>query len=277
MRLFNLIHNLNQQTEQRLGEPMVAPMIPNQPIRLQTAGLWLSLKAKPHRFEGWGLFAHENQQNVHLLRRAELGEIERFLKPLPALRVILLEQRQGSTWSAMALNPNRQQKFQVGQVFLVHLVRHAQAFDTVWVRWDGLRFWFETEDWQADPVPAQQLRERLFSDPNSNIEKPQGISPWYWSAFLMVTKKSITHSRPAIEQRLQFALNLAGARLVHYQEKEDSLQVTWSIDRGETHTCVIDPNDFKVLSAGFCLSGEDHKFDLESLVGVFKNKPDNPY
>ena len=45
--------------------------------------------------------------------------------------------------------------------------------------------------------------------------------------------------------------------------------VTFTVD-GQTHRSTVHKNDLTVLVAGICLSGEDRKFDLQSLVGVIR-------
>jgi hypothetical protein len=72
-----------------------------------------------------------------------------------------------------------------------------------------------------------------------------------------------------VQARLRANLSHAGARLIDYLERSDSYRVTYSIG-GRQHTASVAKNDLTIQVAGICLSGEDRKFDLGSLVGVLR-------
>jgi len=44
--------------------------------------------------------------------------------------------------------------------------------------------------------------------------------------------------------------------------------VQWRTPLGSVHFSSIATEDLTVISSGICLSGEDRKFDMQSLVGV---------
>jgi hypothetical protein len=71
------------------------------------------------------------------------------------------------------------------------------------------------------------------------------------------------------EGRLQTALEHAGARLTGFSEVQDVYRVSYVVD-GRRHTSVVRKDNLAIASAGICLSGEDHKFDLASLVSVLR-------
>jgi hypothetical protein len=75
--------------------------------------------------------------------------------------------------------------------------------------------------------------------------------------------------RDQVEIRLADALIHAGATLSSYIEREDAYTVTFNVD-GRIHRSTVHRDDLTVLVAGICLSGEDRKFDLQSLVGVIR-------
>jgi hypothetical protein len=57
--------------------------------------------------------------------------------------------------------------------------------------------------------------------------------------------------------------------LVEYLERADSFRVTFTVG-GRSYTSSVNKDDLTVQVAGICLSGEDQKFDLSSLVGVLR-------
>ena len=75
----------------------------------------------------------------------------------------------------------------------------------------------------------------------------------------------------ATERRVRDALTVGGARLVGYEAGEGILRVTWERD-GQRSVALVNAN-LEVVSAGICLSGEDQRFDLASIIGVVNEAP----
>jgi hypothetical protein len=92
-----------------------------------------------------------------------------------------------------------------------------------------------------------------------------------WTARQEARKAEV---RDQAEMRLRSALEHAGAEFVDYLERQDGYRVTYRIGKKQMVTSV-DKQDLTVQVAGICLSGEDDKFDLSSLVGVLRDGGDH--
>jgi hypothetical protein len=67
-------------------------------------------------------------------------------------------------------------------------------------------------------------------------------------------------------------LRFGGGDLHGFRDRGEFWLVEWLARDGQLHTSAIAKNDLTVISAGICLSGEDQKFDLQSLVGVVEGE-----
>ncbi len=74
------------------------------------------------------------------------------------------------------------------------------------------------------------------------------------------------------EARLRQALCMAGGELDSFHDRGEFWQVDWTTRDGLQHRSAIGKRDLTVLSSGICLSGQDHHFDLQSLVGVMEQR-----
>jgi hypothetical protein len=95
-----------------------------------------------------------------------------------------------------------------------------------------------------------------------------GLGAGEQAAYALLAARS---AQQATDTRLRAALTLGGARLIGYEPAGDALRVTWE-RAGQRSVSPIAP-DTTVVSAGICLSGEDSRFDLASIVGVVREAP----
>jgi hypothetical protein len=91
----------------------------------------------------------------------------------------------------------------------------------------------------------------------------------YGVTYIPRLRAQLEAQRDRVEERIRAALIHAGAAFRDYQDRGDVYRVTYEVD-GRRHISVVDRKDLSVQAAGICLSGEDRRFDLQSLVGVLR-------
>jgi hypothetical protein len=208
--------------------------------------------------------------------------------------------------SADRLSPDGQHLVRLGCQFWrrthqsapLGLAEEVQLFDCVRCRYDGSQFWFDERDMRHDPGTSAYLRAALADQTSPQDLERHGLTAEeraayelnYWqlvqppdadddvnepapNALHRRRSKRPRPGEPApfdsdpVRRRLRENLSHAGARLVDYLERGDSFRVRYRV-AGHEYTSSVNKDDLTVQVAGICLSGEDQKFDLASLVGV---------
>jgi hypothetical protein len=254
-------------------------------VQVQIAGVRMKLKIEPRNFSGFGIFQPQSHTLARHVRNATMGERQRYLQLFPSVVMIaccpLPAVNDERDWLAIPANGS-DTRFSIKGLAPLNLCESVDLFETVLCRFDGSQFWFDRVDDRADPGLALYLREAWFkSTPPSALERA-GLSPQYRAAYAHAFEKKRAEEQARIarerearratsEGRLQDALEHAGAELNEFTERGDVYAVTYTVD-GERHTSVVDRRSLAVITAGICLSGEDEKFDLASLVGVLRER-----
>ena len=162
----------------------------------------------------------------------------------------------------------------------VELVEQGRAFDRVSARFDGRTWWFEQLDVRADPVPGQRLREALEQGTPPGQLELSGVVPERRAAYQMAWHRDVgarqRHEqlrRERERERVARALEGAGGQLEGLVDQGEFWLVEWTGPDGWRGQSAVNKDDLGLLSAGICLSGEDRKFDLASLIGVVEARP----
>ncbi len=291
----NLLKQMASEEAKARETTFLAPCVRGGTARTRIAGLVQTFTPRPRDFEGWGLFRPRDERNADVAETADLMLIEEYLRKLLPLRVRLVHRLQHRSWLAYPVNESdAKQKVGSARPLLVHLVEAARSFEQVIVRGDGRTWWFETLDRRADPAPAEALQESLMRVEASETLRFAGLTPEMRAtyelslqsdtAFNALVGERYNPNAPQVkelydrlsvrrdEERLRGALQGAGGNLRSYEDKGEFWQVAWTTGDGKAHHSAISKQDLTVISSGICLSGEDQKFDLQSLVGVIEKR-----
>jgi hypothetical protein len=256
-----LLNRLAAAEERFLGGEFLAPLPrAGRVVGVRVAGVVCRLRV-PDDFEGWGIFRPTGPATARLVRPATLAERRRYLELLPQRRLILC-QPLGPHWLAL---PDHAQS----RLVPLRLVEDGQRFEAVEARFYGLQYWFEAADGRADPAAAAYLREAFRLRTAAEQLKRPGLTGAQRASYAVAEQLRNEAERDRTEDRLRQALAQAGAELCGYLERADGLRVEYEV-AGERHVSVVRQDDLSVQLAGICLSGEDARFDLQSLVGVLR-------
>jgi hypothetical protein len=151
----------------------------------------------------------------------------------------------------------------------IRLAAEGQLFEVVQARHDCLHAWFERLDGRADPAAASYLREAHWERIPPERLRRRGLTAEQREAFTLVYCHRQEAERNRTEDRLRLALGHAGADLYDYRDQGDGYRVEYAV-KGVRHVSLVNKRDLSAQSAGICLSGEDHRFDLQSLIGVLQ-------
>jgi hypothetical protein len=275
-----LIQQLAAQEEELHSSQFIAPCVRGGKVRTRLRGMVYTFAPKPRNFEGWGIFQAVDKKTAQVTEEPGLPQIAAYLQHLQPLRLRLAHKLQKQTWLAYPVNEgDMQQRCGCSQPVAVHLVSDGARFDTIVARTDGVAWWFDECDRRADPLVAVNLRENLQQVVPPGELNFKGMTPEmgvvYDLAAQQIQEFAAFNQERCDRRRLQKALKMGGGELQEFSDRQDHWLVEWTTGDGEHHTSAISKNDLTVISAGICLSDEDEKFDLQSLVGVVEKSSDN--
>jgi len=265
------LERLAAAEERAFAAEFLAPMLRGGVVQVRIAGVVCRLTVQPGEFEGWGVFRPNSPATAVLVRPARLVERRQYLDLLPLLRVIVCL-RQDDQWLAIPAH-RADARFRIDGLVPVRLIEEAQLFEVLIARFDGSQCWYDEMDPRRDPGTAAYLRDSLgrMVEPE-RLVRP-GLTAEERAAYVLNHaprwQAELDARRDRVEERLRAALSHAGAAFRGYQERGDVYRVTYQVD-GQRHASVVARGDLSVQVAGICLSGEDHHFDLQSLVGVLR-------
>lgn len=269
-----ILNQLATQEAQLFDTQFLAPCVRGGRVRTKAGGMIYTFKPKPRNFEGWGIFQPANEKIAEIVDEPNLPQIAEYLQLLAPVRLQLAHVLREQTWLAYPVNESdAKQRTGFAKPVPVHLVTEGSQFEPIVARWDGHSWWFDEIDRRADPLFSEELKSALKQLVCPQEIRFKGMTPEMRTVYELVTR-NIKDFQPKVmdEKRLQRALNLGGGELQDFRDRDDYWLVEWTSRSGERHSSAIDKQDLTVISAGICLSGEDRKFDLQSLVGVVEDR-----
>lgn len=280
-----LLKHLAAEEEALRSCLFLAPCVRGGRVHTRVSGLIYSFIVSPREFEGWAILRPKSEREAQLVEEACLEHISEYLRPFPAARLRLCYRLRGGAWLAYPANQQAQASSpsQCAVPLVLRLVRDGREFDQVLARSVNGLWWFEELDRRASPLEAESLRQALRSRVAPTELKLKALTPEMRACYVLAygrgelaRESSLGKSRAAFretdESRLRAALRLGGGELRSFQDRGEFWLVEWLARDRVLHTSAIAKRDLTVISAGICLSGEDEKFDLQSLVGVVEGE-----
>jgi hypothetical protein len=271
-----LIDALAQEEAGLRGQEFLAPLTRDGRARLRVRGLIHELALRAPR-AGWWRCRALDTARAEVVEEALPWQRGDYLALWPALRLVLVAplRASGEAWLALPFNPSdAAQRFGDGGPRVVQLVEQGRPFERVVGRVEGATVWYDEPDRRGDPLVAEALRAAWAG--GSRRPEVAGLGAGEAAAYALLARQAeqqlVQEQQARDERRLREALELGGACLVDFMSTQDGLRVSWERDglRGVT----LVGTDLDVISAGICLSGQDQRFDLTSIVGVVGEAPD---
>jgi len=266
----NLFDKFAAEEEAFFGSTFMAPVLRGQPILVRISGITMTLKVRPKNFEGWGVFRSNDQRLARRVREATLSEKREYLDIWPRLSLVVCHQ--GDKVLGVPATDN-DPRFKIQGFVPIALPEEVRVFDTVDVRFDGKNMWFDGHSSFRNARFADQLRNMLAEETEPDKVEISGLSSSERAAYKFAYDAEIESKRDRKEDRLRYAVERSGAQFRSYTERGNTYTVEMMVD-GRTYRPVLDKETLTCTSSGICLSGGDRAFDLQSLVGVFREGQD---
>jgi hypothetical protein len=265
--IHDLLDKMAAAEDAFLQTEFLAPVLPHGQVRVRIAGLVCTLRVVEPFEPGWSILKPLAMDRARVVSKAGLGQIREYLALFPAVRLTLLA-RAERHWLALPAHRG-DSRFQIDGPVPLHLASGVEPFQQVIARFDGAAFWYQEVDRRRSPAIAAYLREALTAEtPPDALHKPT-LTFEERETYRIAYRAVEDARRGRVQGRLAEAVAHAGAEMTSFVEREGVYTVSFTVD-GRRHRTTVRQDDLTVLSAGICLSGQDRRFDLQSLVGVIR-------
>ena len=122
---------------------------------------------------------------------------------------------------------------------------------------------------------------KMIIEDNGDIKKLRGLTPELRTLCLfyelekqrleeLKIEQETEKLKKSLEGRLVLAFKRVGAELLRYSITGNRIVVDWKINKQKFNS-VINKNNFSVIEAGYCLSGDDKHHNIHSIVMLAKD------
>jgi len=263
--ILELIDKIGKKEASLTEMDFVSPVCGNTQVATRVYGLIYAFDI-PATAPGWYKIRPKDSRNAVITGPAESGEIELYLHRFQKVRATMALKRAGIYHGIL----ERSSAADGESVPILLTDDSIQDFDRIVCRFDGLSYWYEAIDSINSPDKAEYLRTSLQKYVPSESIKFSGLLFDEKAAYGMRTEIDKQFSEEIKRKAIRENVEHAGGKLVRFAEKSDHYSVTYSVD-GQTYTSYVSKDStHRVITAGVCLAGTDHKFDLKSLITVMR-------
>jgi hypothetical protein len=264
--VFDLIKRVGEK--EAAVQEFVSPIFFNEYVATKIEGIVYKFKIS-QKTPGWYKIQSVDRKTAKTIDSADLVDIDSYLKQLQKIRLILVMKKNNVFFAIPEKSNNLGLEFE--EPIPVYLPDDSvMEFDRIIGRFDGANFWFHQLDYSNDPAKALYLREQLVKVTGPKKIQHIGLTIEEKIAYalrLSLDKKLIIDRK---KESLKDDVEYAGGEFVRFVEKSDHFSVTFIVD-GHQYTSHVSKNEsHSVITAGICLSGEDRKYDLKSLITVMR-------
>lgn len=265
MDIMGIISRLGEKEKKLLSSEIISPVYGNRQIATKVAGAVYRLNIS-RTSPGWYKFRVKNSREAERVSEADLSDRDSYLNKLPRLRMVLVRRDNYRYLAVPCRNPFKIEPSEACWILLVD--DQPMDFDTVVVRFDGVRFWYHEVDLRSDPSKSDYLRES-FNKGIENLEFP-GLTHEDKTAYSLRCAMDVEAKKQRSEYKIQRAVEHGGGDFVSFLERSDHFSVTYKVDGRQYTSTVKKDSSMEIISAGICLDGNDKLFDLKSLIPVLK-------
>jgi hypothetical protein len=145
--------------------------------------------------------------------------------------------------------------------------------------WEDRNLYFYRQNYKD--TLTFEISNNLDESGMGSLEGIKGVTPELKTVFLFHSiekqnqKKLLQEAerkgkeeefKKSIPGRLYLSFAQVGAKLLNYTIERNKITVDWQLQGSRKFNSVIDANTFKIIEAGYCLSGGDKKLNITSMV-----------
>lgn len=145
------------------------------------------------------------------------------------------------------------------------------------ILWEDKNLYYYQPNY-VDPIVYQL---KAACDETANVKTLKGLTPELKTLFLfhdierlrileeqerLKKKQELEELAKTLPGRLMLSFNRVGAKLLNYSITGKRITVDWELASGTQFNSVLDADTFRVIEAGYCMSGHDKEHSLTSMV-----------
>lgn len=240
-----------------LQSEFMAPVLSDS-VFVKIGGILSKFKVKPINYRGWAILKPINYQFAEYSKECPESLINRYLSSLPKFDFIICDVK-----DSLGICISNDGRLDSWFPIKIHLSNNLSIFSNIKARFDGQNFIYDKSNRDYSRISGR-MKDAL--EQNCAINN---LGLGYKEAYIYAYNKKQKELFGKKENLIRQAISKAGGDYISYLDiSNNTTKVNYEVN-GQKFSTKLD-NNLNIISAGFCLSGTDNIFDMQSLITVIK-------